>query len=470
MESQPEGLAPSALHHEAVVAFHLDVEPRRAPSSEPLPVGTFLGAFEVLSLVGHGGMGAVYCVRNRITGDLRALKLMLPELAANRQFVDRFVREIRLAMAVEHPNLVRVFEPGMDGDQIFLPMELLQGEPLSARLRRGGTVPVTDAVALLQAIGGAIEALHERGILHRDIKPSNVFLAVDGGCMIPKLLDLGAGKEVGATEEATATGFAIGSPHYMAPEQAAGRKDIDARVDQYGLAVVGYQLLTGARPYENDDTGHVLAKLLAGVAYKKPSELRRGIPPEVEDVILKAMSRGRDDRFPSVADFVAALGAERVDPLALDESSTRFAPLLAPVPFIAGNERTGTTAASVRAQDVRTRGHAWFGAAAALVIFGAAGLFMTLHGRSTHAPSDTTAGGASQASPSSAASASSSSSAASPRPAPPTSIAEPPREAARVTPPSMASAPTSRSTRPQKPTPAEPAVEPCHPTAGSPCL
>ena len=126
---------------------------KRGPSPNDLPPGTLIGAFEILAPLGRGGMGAVYQARNRITGDVRALKLILPELAASAEFVDRFVREIRLAMAVEHPNLVRVFEPGMDGELIFLPMELLQGEPLGARIHRDRVVTVEAAIALVQSIG-----------------------------------------------------------------------------------------------------------------------------------------------------------------------------------------------------------------------------------------------------------------------------------------------------------------------------
>jgi serine/threonine-protein kinase len=327
---------------------------RGATPEAPLAPGTLVGAFEILSAVGHGGMGAVYRARNRVTGDVRAIKVMLPSLAANPEFVQRFTREIRLAMAVEHPNLVRIFEPGMDGDQIFLPMELLVGETLAARLKRDPMLSIDAAVAIVQALGGALGALHAKGILHRDVKPSNVVLVTQDDQVVPKLLDLGAGKEVGTTEEATATGLAIGSPHYMAPEQAAGRKDLDARVDQYALGVMAYQLLTGARPYENDDTGHVLAKVLAGVPYKMPHEVRAEIPPALEAIVVRAMSRTREDRFPSVEAFVDALG-NRGDaagegappPSALDEATrvspfleappetadpTRFAPLVADAP------------------------------------------------------------------------------------------------------------------------------------------
>jgi serine/threonine protein kinase len=345
------------------------------PSPGALAPGTILGAFEVLSTLGRGGMGAVYRVRNRITGDQRALKVILPELAAQPQFVDRFVREIRLAMAVDHPNLVRVFEPGMDGDRMFLPMELLLGESLATRLKRERCLTVDAALELLRSIGSALSALHARGILHRDVKPSNIFLAQEAGQIVPKLLDLGAGKEVGGSDEMTSTGLAIGSPHYMAPEQASGRKDVDVRVDQYALAVVAYQLFTGARPYENDDTGHVLAKVLSGAPYRMPRELRPDIPAGVEAAVLRAMNRDRDARFPSVDAFVSALGSEVYEPSGVrgfEAPRPAVVPEAAPGRANAGVEPSGTIGAAVVPAPVRSPSKAqlWAGIGAAVVTTG----------------------------------------------------------------------------------------------------
>ncbi len=281
-----------------------------------LPPGTILGAFEIVSTLGRGGMGAVYAAKNRITGDVRAVKVILPELVARPEFTTRFVREIRMAMAVDHPHLVRVFEPAMHGDIIFLPMELLQGESLAVFPRRQRSVSIEATNNLVQSIGSAIAALHAKGILHRDVKPSNVFLAQDHGTVVPKLLDLGAGKDVEGTEESTSTGLAIGSPHYMAPEQASGRRDLDGRVDQYALATLAYQLMTGARPYENDDTGHVLAKVLSGAPFLSPRQIVSTIPPNLEAVILKAMARSRDDRYASMPEFLTALHRATLEAMA----------------------------------------------------------------------------------------------------------------------------------------------------------
>jgi len=465
------------------------------PPANGLPPGTLLGAFEIVSLLGRGGMGAVYGAKNRVTGDARAVKVILPELAARPDFVARFVREIRLAMAVDHPNLVRVFEPGMDGDQIFLPMELLLGESLGMVLRRQRSMPIGEASALLQAIGSALAALHARGILHRDVKPSNIFLARDEGRVVPKLLDLGAGKEVEATEEATATGLAVGSPHYMAPEQAAGQRDLDARVDQYALGVLAYQLVTGARPYENDDTGHVLAKVLSGAPYKRPREVLGSIPAALEGVILRAMSRNRDDRFPSMEAFLSAfesgavesLPSTRRDPVV---DATRAAPLAPPAvapwpaaPPPQATEPSGTMQARVVPQAPATQTNPIVvGVVSAIAVFIVVGTVVGL--RSTRSTREAPVVQEVQASPPPVAvpvPTPTVPAVPSPLPPPVTAPSTLPAETAPPVPtpapvaPSASAPPEARpasthSGRSRPATPSTTAAEPCHPTPGSPCL
>jgi eukaryotic-like serine/threonine-protein kinase len=482
----------------------------RGPSPAALPPGTRLGAFEVLASLGQGGMGAVYHVRNRITGDMRALKVILPELAASPEFVDRFVREMRLAMAVEHPNLVRVFEPGMDGDTMFLPMELLAGESLASRLKRDRWLKVDTAVGLLQAVGSALSALHARGILHRDVKPSNVFLAQEGEQIVPKLLDLGAGKEVGGIDEATATGLTIGSPHYMAPEHASGRKGLDARADQYSLGVLAYQLFTGARPYENDDTGHVLAKVLSGAPYKTPRELRPDIPTGVDAAVLRAMNRVREDRFPSVDAFVETLASQSFEPSVSSATTQLVSTPQAAVPAVSPPQAgppqvavvvtgssevglgTGEPSGTMKAAMVpppatsSSRVKLWAGALAAVAVVAVAAAVALprmlggtpdspaiagVSAATPPPPATSLAAAPSGASPDPVSTAPGSASAAQgPLPPPTSPAATPPSSAPPVAPVTLHPRAPAQPTRPAAPPRPASNAEPCQPTLGAPCL
>lgn len=271
------------------------------------PTGRHLGAYEILSQLATGGMGEVYEVRHRVTGVLRALKVLRRELAQNEQFVERFMREVRLAASVQHENLVQVFEPGMEGDVVFLPMELLRGETLADLLIRRGPMPPPVASQILRQVASGVAALHAHGVIHRDIKPMNIFLADQPtGAVIPKVLDLGSARKFDDTESTT-TGFVIGSIHYMAPEQAAGLKELDVSIDQFALGVVGYQLVTGRRPYEHDGQGHALAKLVRDDPYPDIATLRGDVPAPYAAAVRKAMGRQPQDRFPSLDAFAQAL-------------------------------------------------------------------------------------------------------------------------------------------------------------------
>jgi serine/threonine-protein kinase len=377
-------------------------------------------------------------------------------------------------------------------------MELLAGESLSAYLKREGFLQVDSAIGLLQAVGSALSALHARGILHRDVKPSNVFLALEGSGYTPKLLDLGAGKEVGGSDEATATGAAIGSPHYMAPEQASGRRDLDARVDQYAFAVLAYQLFTGARPYENDDTGHVLAKVLCGAAYRLPRELRPEIPVSVEAAVLRAMSREREQRFASIDEFLRALvdrsaSAEAPPSRALE--GTRVAPLAARVagtPDVApSNEASGTMGASALSRPPASGSHArlWVGLAAAAVVLALGGgtVLVRSSPSATTVPRDAPPPALAERPAEPAAAPTPSQAvppppAAAPLPVPPATAtpvvvpavsAAPPARTPVLPMPVVGDTPAPRAPRPVRPKAAAPAAaaeEPCHATPGSPCL
>ncbi|MFO0558457.1 MAG: protein kinase [Polyangiales bacterium] len=278
--------------------------------TDRLAPGTILGAYEIISFIAAGGMGSVYRARNRILGDLRAVKVILPSLSSNPEFVQRFVREAQLAARISHPNVVKMLEPAMDGQTMFLPMELLEGESLQDLAKRETPLHPTVAIDLIIPVCAGLQAIHDAGIIHRDVKPANVFLAKDPqGNVVPKLIDLGAARDIDAGEQ-TSTGAVIGSAHYMPIEQAAGRKDIDLRVDVYALGVMLYLLLTRKRPYENDETGVAMAKVLQGAAFAMPREISPWLPVELEQVVLQTLARDREQRPPSamaVAELLTAI-------------------------------------------------------------------------------------------------------------------------------------------------------------------
>lgn len=268
-----------------------------------------LGAYDITGFIAQGGMGSVFEARHRITGEQRALKVIRPDLARDRAFVERFMREVKLAASIRHPNLVEVFEPGMEGDAVFLPMELLRGETLASLLGRAGALMPVDVATLMISICRGVYAIHRRGILHRDLKPLNIFLALlEAHAITPKVLDFGTAREVQDTEH-TAAGIVVGSPYYMAPEQAAGVKDLDAGADQYALAAIAYHALTGRRVHEADNHAQVLSKLLRQQPYPDVRELNREVPEGMAAAIRRGLSHDRAERFPNVAAFGMALAA-----------------------------------------------------------------------------------------------------------------------------------------------------------------
>ncbi|MBN8614297.1 MAG: serine/threonine protein kinase [Deltaproteobacteria bacterium] len=277
-----------------------------ASAHDSLREGDSLGGWTILKLLATGGMGAVYAARNDVTGATRALKVIRTELLANDDIRARFVREVSLATRVSHPNVVAAFDPLVVEGRVVLPMELLEGETLASVLGRG-PLAIADAITLAITLAGAMSAFHAEGIIHRDLKPANVFLArTPRGEIVPKILDLGAARELAGWKH-TQTGHTIGSPAYMAPEQARGERDLDVRVDVYALGVLLYVMLTCKRPVESDAQGSAISKLVQGAPIVPPRAHRPEIPEALEDAILTAMARDRSQRFASAAAFASSL-------------------------------------------------------------------------------------------------------------------------------------------------------------------
>ncbi len=247
-------------------------------------------------LLGTGGMAAVYAARNSV-GELAALKLLHPEMSVMSEARERFLREGKAANAIEHPGVVRVLEEGTAGDTAYLVMELLEGETLSDRLDRQGTLPPDELLGYLDQVLDVLVAAHGLGIIHRDLKPDNLFVTRDGRV---KVLDYGIARVMDsmAGDFKTRTGMALGTLPYMAPEQALGRRgQIDGRTDLFALGATAFRILVGRKVHEADTE----AELLMAMASKPVPSLRSvapNVPAAVAAIIDTALAFTQDARYP----------------------------------------------------------------------------------------------------------------------------------------------------------------------------
>jgi WD40 repeat protein/serine/threonine protein kinase len=275
-----------------------------APPQRPDELGR-LGPYRILRVLGAGGMGVVYKAEDPQLQRLVALKAMLPHLSAPaaRQ---RFLGEARSVAALKHDHVVTVYQVGEDRGVPYLAMEFLEGEPLDQRLGREGQLPAAEVVRLGREVAEALAAAHERGLVHRDIKPANLWLEGRRGRV--KVLDFGLARPTDDSQHLTQTGAIVGTPAYMAPEQANGQ-GTDARSDLFSLGCVLYRLATGRPAFQGNDT---ISTLLAVATQQPPvpGELNPGLPQPLSDLIVRLLAKRPADRPPSaraVADALATL-------------------------------------------------------------------------------------------------------------------------------------------------------------------
>ncbi len=311
-----------------------------ADDAELTPGSTFAGRFEIVRPLGEGAFGAVFEARMQPMMRRCALKVLHADAVGNAKVAARFVREARILGEFEHPHVVSVLDVGLHDGTPYIAMELLQGETLAARVRQGA-LPVSEALAVLLPVCSALVAVHERDIVHRDLKPENIMLARQAtGQVVPKILDFGIAKADLRDGEATRSRAIMGTPFYMSPEQAVDSKNIDARSDQWALGVIAWELLAGRRPFTGP---HQIAVLNAVISGAVPS-LRAAspeVPPSLEAVITRMLSRDPAGRFGSVQEAACALlpfadlptqalwrtvfGAGAPTPLAIDPTATQVA-------------------------------------------------------------------------------------------------------------------------------------------------
>jgi len=269
-----------------------------AAKAGELEDGDVVGEYRIEGKVGSGGMGTVYGAVHPVIGKRAAIKVLRPELCTSTEAIERFVQEARAVNQIGHPNIVDVFGFGTlpDGRSYFA-MERLSGESLAERVERAG-LPLGLACHVLERTCRALEAAHAKGITHRDLKPDNVFLVeVPDELPVVKLLDFGIAKLSGGDDqraERTRTGVMMGTPLYMAPEQARGHA-MDHRVDVYALGVMAFELLTGELPFTADNAMDIIAKHLTEPP-RAPSSTGVEVEPELDALVLAMLAKDPDER------------------------------------------------------------------------------------------------------------------------------------------------------------------------------
>ncbi len=261
--------------------------------------------YEVEREVGHGGMARVYLARDLRHARRVAIKVLHPELAAALG-ADRFHHEIRISTGLVHPGIVPLLDSGEAGGYLYYVMPFVDGESHRARIQRERRLPLADVVAVITQAAAALEFAHREGVVHRDVKPENILLVGDRAVVA----DFGVARAIGtaAGDRITSSGFVVGTPAYMSPEQAAADPSLDGRSDEYSLGCVAYEMLTGQPPYVGA-TAQAISALRLGSAPRPLRELRTEIPAAVDAAVLRAIARFPSARHGGAAAFGAAFQA-----------------------------------------------------------------------------------------------------------------------------------------------------------------
>lgn len=264
-----------------------------------IEVGQTIAGYEVIGVLGVGGMGKVFQVRNVISERIEAMKVLRPD-ASHADSAERFLREIKVQARFHHPNIAVLHSAVKLDDQILMIMELVEGLGLDELLSRAPLDPAQAVVYASQCLR-ALEYAHQHGVVHRDIKPSNIIVSGSG---VVKLVDFGIAR--GRTDlQLTDAGMAVGSVHYMSPEQAMGQ-DVDERDDIYAMGITLYEMLTGVRPFTGA-TSYAVLKEHVEKDPVPPSQLSPGLSPELSSAVLRAFAKDRGVRFGSAAAFRQAI-------------------------------------------------------------------------------------------------------------------------------------------------------------------
>lgn len=361
------------------------------------------GKYRLGKQIGEGGMGAVYEAEHLGLGARVAVKLLSESGVTDRKATARFRREARAMGAIRHENVVAVMDTGSDEDGVpYLVMELLEGESLSAVLRRDKFLTAKRASWIATQVLAGLSAAHDNGIVHRDLKPGNVFLSEQhGGVEKVKILDFGISKlaDASMTLNVTAEGAMIGTPNYMAPEQIRGDQNLDSRVDIYAVGILMYRMVTGRLPYAATSSDDLYRKVLDGKPVR-PRARRPDIPEQLESVIMRAMHSERERRYHSASALRKAIH-EAMPALEQTLVKTVTAPLRAdtepPVESDAAETRVARPSrhlVSLEGRIRKTRGGLLLGAGAAFAAIAAAVITIAVLRSQSEPDPEATAGGA----------------------------------------------------------------------------
>jgi serine/threonine protein kinase len=253
--------------------------------------------------LGRGGMATVWLAREIHQEARVAIKVMHPGLA-HALDSKRFVREMGIAAALEHPLIVPLLDSGNAGGTLYYIMPYLEGESLFQRLERERRLALEDALHITREVAAALGYAHSKKVLHRDVKPENILLA-EGHALIA---DFGLARAIGAADyqKLTQTGIMVGTPYYMSPEQIREDRDLDQRTDIYGLGCILYEMLTGEPPYPGRSLTEVVSRILSAPV-PSARTLQPGVPPGVDQAISRALAKPAAERFTSMQEFAAAL-------------------------------------------------------------------------------------------------------------------------------------------------------------------
>jgi serine/threonine-protein kinase len=284
-----------------------------------------IGDYEVLGVLGAGGMGKVFKVRNVISDRVEAMKILLPDLEGRQELAERFLREIKLLASLDHPNIAQLRTALTLSNRLVMVMEYVEGTTLAARLEQG-PIPPGEAIGYVTQVLNALAYAHAKSVIHRDIKPANMMLTPNGTI---KLMDFGIARAKGDASM-TVTGTTLGSLFYMSPEQVKGGT-VDPRSDLYSLGVSLYEMVTGQLPFKAGSDYSIMTAQLQERP-KPPSEVLPGLPPQLNGIILHSMAKEPTERFQSADEFRQALESIRQSIPASVPVAAAFAPVAMPAP------------------------------------------------------------------------------------------------------------------------------------------